>query len=501
MKVQFGPQRLRGGILLLCSLIIGLAEETSAQWNADPALNMAVCALPQNQFAPVVTAVGNGSVAIAWQDMRRGGNYPHVYIQKLNSAGHLEWEANGTTITMPATSTHSQQVISDGTGGVICAWTHFQSVPLGGIVDIYAQRISASGAAMWGPAGVAICTNEAEQGRPQLVSDGSGGAIITWEDYRPLGHHDIYAQRIDANGQVQWQTDGIVVCTDSLTQEAPKLVADGTGGAVICWGDKRHSSNGTSTLDVYAQRLASNGEMRWATTGVLVTNVQAANIFEICSDGAGGAIVAWNYRGGSPLPSTTPIYAQRINHAGELAWNQELRLSTTPTAAAPTIVEDGSGGAVVAWEQAASSTAVRNISAQRVDPEGNALWGIDGIIVSSVPLIHQRFPEIIGVGGGATIVSWQDDRSGSADLFAQKLSASGVAEWTLDGVAVTTAPGIQTMHQMVGNGAGGAIFTWHDSRGADQDIYASKLEASGNQSAIEWEITEAMGVYGAAAEE
>jgi len=34
---------------------------------------------------------------------------------------------------------------------------------------------------------------------PQLVSDGAGGAIITWDDLRSE-NYDIYAQRVDYNG-------------------------------------------------------------------------------------------------------------------------------------------------------------------------------------------------------------------------------------------------------------------------------------------------------------
>ena len=53
--------------------------------------------------------------------------------------------------------------------------------------------------------GVAICTALNDQDNPVIVSDGAGGAIITWDDYRSttgdtsLGS-DIYAQWVNSSG-------------------------------------------------------------------------------------------------------------------------------------------------------------------------------------------------------------------------------------------------------------------------------------------------------------
>jgi hypothetical protein len=47
-----------------------------------------------------------------------------------------------------------------------------------------------------------ICTASGSQYNPQITSDGSGGAIITWEDNREGDSYteDIYAQKIDQDG-------------------------------------------------------------------------------------------------------------------------------------------------------------------------------------------------------------------------------------------------------------------------------------------------------------
>src|SRR5262245_22429953 len=90
--------------------------------------------------------------------------------------------------------------ISDGAGGTIVAWEEFRSATS---YDIYAQKLNAAGATQWTAAGVAVCAAADFQQSPQLVSDGAGGAIVTWLDSRSGAAH-VYAQRVDAAGAPQW---------------------------------------------------------------------------------------------------------------------------------------------------------------------------------------------------------------------------------------------------------------------------------------------------------
>lgn len=67
------------------------------------------------------------------------------------------------------------------------------------MISILALAISLSAHAQWSTDPMvnnAICTTTAEQQVQTVVSDGSGGAIITWEDYRIGIYTHIYAQRI-----------------------------------------------------------------------------------------------------------------------------------------------------------------------------------------------------------------------------------------------------------------------------------------------------------------
>src|SRR6185295_9800133 len=46
---------------------------------------------------------------------------------------------------------------------------------------------------------VPVCTAIYDQFGPQMVSDGAGGSILVWQDYRE-GGLDVYAQRLNGGG-------------------------------------------------------------------------------------------------------------------------------------------------------------------------------------------------------------------------------------------------------------------------------------------------------------
>jgi len=152
------------------------------------------------------------------------------YLAILSSAVYagLEWTANGEAICTAEFVQLYPTIVSDGAGGAIIAWEDLRS----GNSDIYAQRIKANGVVQWTANGEAICIEWNHQYFRDIVSDGAGGAIIAWEDLRS-GNFDIYAQRIKANGVVQWTANGEAICTEAHHQFAPTIVSDGAGGAII----------------------------------------------------------------------------------------------------------------------------------------------------------------------------------------------------------------------------------------------------------------------------
>jgi len=72
--------------------------------------------------------------------------------------------------------------------------------------------MNAEGEAQWGENGIPVTGNTNHQDSPQILSDGSGGAFITWEGGGGDGYEDIFAQHINSAGSLQWGADGVHVC-------------------------------------------------------------------------------------------------------------------------------------------------------------------------------------------------------------------------------------------------------------------------------------------------
>ena len=457
-------------LFFLCGNYTGFA-----QWSTNPAVNNAICTVAYEQSGVQSVSDGAGGAIITWQDRRTEVNFD-IYAQRINAAGVVQWTTNGVVICDEPEGQSGPDIIADGSGGAIIVWTDIRDN-----IDfhIYAQRINASGVVQWTPNGVAICTATNSQTLVKLTTDGAGGAIITWRDARTNGNKrakDIYAQKINAAGVVQWATDGVAVCTEASNQEDPEIVSDGAGGAIITWDDAR---NGTD-IDVYAQRVDAAGAPQWTTDGIIISAETNNQQFPIpVSDGAGGAIIVWtDLRNGTDAD----IYAQQVSAAGVMGWTTNgIVISAAPgDQLHQTLIPDGSGGAIITWDDSRNEV-VRDIYAQRINSSGVAQWTGDGIAVSTVTG-EQVLPTIASDGSGGAIITWYDRRGTEYDIYAQRTTGSGIIVWPTD-VAVSTATYHQFSPVIISSGTGGAIIAWEDLRDVianESDIYAQKINADGS---------------------
>jgi hypothetical protein len=304
-------------------------------------------------------------------------------------------------------------VTSDGSGGAIVVWTDMR----GADADVYAQRLNAAGVPQWAANGVALCTAVGAQDQPAIVGDAAAGAIVMWRDLRGAAA-DIYAQRIGSAGSVLWAANGIAVCAATGTQDPPAAIADGVGGAIATWTDRRGAN-----ADIYVQRLNSSGVAQWTANGVALCSATGDQTNpRLCPDGANGAIVAWEDRRGA----NADVYARRVDNLGAPQWtaNGVVVCSATGDQTGPSIAADPVAGALIAWTDLRTPANGTDIFVQRFNVAGTASWTANGVSACDT-LANQSSPTVLSDGMGGALLAWSDMRSGTADIYGQRLDTSG----------------------------------------------------------------------------
>ena len=402
-----------------------------------------------------------------------------ISVGTLRRSESEVWNANGASICPAPDEQYEPHIISDGAGGAIITWKDERNYGATGS-DIYAQRINSAGIPLWDPNGTLICNAVGDQENPQLASDGAGGAIITWSDERVNpSQDDIYAQRINSAGTILWDDNGVLICNEANDQYDQEIISDGAGGAIIIWSDMRNLV--ITWADLYAQKIDSAGITQWDDNGTLISNeLKYQWDPELVSDGAGGAIITWeDYR--DEVTNGYDIYGQMIDSSGNTLWddNGTIICNENGHQVNPRLVSDDAGGAIITWQD--QRFGPNDIYAQKVNADGLLQWDEHWTLISN-ETGNQMDPQIASDGAGGAIITWRDERVGSSedDIYAQKVNTMGVVQWDDNGTLICNATSEQDIPQITTDCAGGAIITWEDPRFGDRDIYVQKINSSGD---------------------
>ena len=410
-----------------------------------------------------ITSDGNKGAIIVWED---GRTLSGIACQRIDSLGNIMWDSGGVFIDSTADVVWSYpSIVSDGLGGAIISWVH-DEMP---IEKVYVQKIRNDGIPLWGYPGIPVAISDSIQRYPSIVSDGAGGCIVAWEDRRN-GNVDIYAQRVDSSGSPIWNNSGVAVCIAAGPQYRPQITSDGFGGAVVTWEDNRSENyqvfaqrisntgaqlwefNGLTLCsllsvqpsiinvnnnfivswndfrngnkDVYAQKIGLDGSPQWAENGIPICVVDSSQGgTSIIADNCGGVIISWwDYRNGN-----WDIYSQRVDSSGILLWDSVgvAVCDADSDQEYLSVVSDGRSGAIVTWQDYRNGN--WDIYCQRVDSSGVLQWGGGGLPVC-VELSYQGHPEIVSDGDCGAIVAWADNRN-SGCVYAQRVGdVEGVEE-------------------------------------------------------------------------
>jgi len=456
-----------------------LATTGFAQWSSDPSVNNAICTFANQQETPVLCSDGDNGAIIVWWDHRTDAG--DIYAQRIDKNGIVQWSSNGVPICVIQNKQSAPSIISDDKGGAIITWDDERTGTYSG--NIYAQRINSIGQVQWLANGSPVKVGAAYT--PKIVTDNASGAIIAWRDDRvSTDAADVYAQRIDSSGNILWTpSTGIAVVTTASQQFPSCIISDDSGGAIIIWTHVR--ADGTRNL--FAQRINASGSKIWTSAGVTIVNLATSSQAPTAQpDKQGGFYVLWNDSRGSS--GNRKIYGQHFNSSGVSQWNANGNRLTTETLdldGPANFIVDGSNGLIFGYSQSISYYD-KTIFAQRVGNDGTVLWDTLSIPICARKWARER-PEIISDASGGAILCWFDDRTPESepyplslyDIYAQRIDLSGNILWEVNGVPVSNAANGQSIPKILTVDGGSAIIVWDDYRNNNHDIYAQKIYSNG----------------------
>lgn len=186
--------------------------------------------------------------------------------------------------------------------------------------------------------------------------------------------------------------------------------------------------------------------LAWPLSGVSVTATDSFKwVVRGASDGAGGAILAWEENRGRHLccRDTRDIYAQRLDAAGRTLWGgDDVKVATEePGEEVLGVAPAGNGGAFMLWRRGRGM-----LLAQELDPEGRSIDGPAGVPLRDTAAPCE-WPQLTGfavtpAARRAMLVWTEGEMPGPSSITAVVANRSGT-RWLVTPVrALLTQPGL-----------------------------------------------------------
>lgn len=333
--------------------------------------------------------------------------------------------------------------------------------------------LSASQALAEWPISGTIAGSGRSQANPALVADGSGGSFLAWGQHEDasvslrLSHY-----RRDGDLFPGWPDGGLVVAS-AVGFDLAVLGDDVHPDITIGW--IREDDDGTHhfTHHFGLQRYTRTGNVApgWPGDGIEVPGFAGFDPggLALVPDARGGAFLLITAFGPRAQARTG---VQHVDARGDVLWPAPKLLSETFGSGA-TAAPDGRGGVFVTWIEGSPA----GVQLQDLDANGNPArgWPVGGIALTPRDG-RTSIPRVVSDEHGGVFVTWREP----AGMRALRIGADGTvaAGWNPAGTLVTTL--LAHAYQTVADGDGGVIMGYlHFRAGIIPDVRVQRVTAGG----------------------
>ena len=377
-----------------------------------------------SQYQHTLWKDGENGAIVAWTD-NRNSNDTNIYMQRIASNGYLLWNYDGILLTDAVGPQEKPKITPDGTGNFIFTWRDRGTDVFG---DIMAQRVDLNGNLLWANE-VEVYVGEGIQRNARITKASDNGAIIVWEDGRneiSENYKDLYAQKLDINGNLQWNSSGIEIVQALNDQLNPRLSGDDNGGAWIIWEDGR--VNNHPYEDIYLQHVNSNGIFELSVNGFDVCSADSRQFSPNVKLSENKIFCVW----GDSRTGSTSLYVQLLDYSGNPILEEDgeeiiVGLSGSINDLKLLSNEDNP---ILLWGDSRESYDLK-IYLQILNSDGSAIFEENGIPISTDSYGDQEELEaVFSENSGTIAVVWSENEFGYDQIYAQGINTSGNYLWS-----------------------------------------------------------------------
>jgi len=410
------------------------------QWTID---GMLISSNPQNSSLVNydLTTDANDNAIVVFTDVRNAGNLK-VFAYKLNPQGDFLWGANGISLSGTNDFQPNPKVAVTTDGNAVVVWTNF-STP----AKIAAQMLAPDGTKLWGTDPIYFESNNGnDYSIPDIVPGNNGSVVMLWEDVSgsfPSQTINLFTQEILSNGTFGWGTAPIEITNTAGIPfyEFPELISDGTGGAVFYWYDDRDFNNLFSS---FVQRISSDGTLKFPANGSEVSTNSGThhlNPAVAYNPTTNETFAFWVEQNSSQ--SMAGIYGQGFSSDGTRLWTdtgKPLKAMDGNTVLSLNSLVSGNNEYVYYLEEINNSF-THLVKSFSIDADGNFNWSGNIIVPSTVVSSKSRLVSDINTNGMSKLI-WSDDRIDGNGIYAQNINADGTFGIEIVPVELTSFSGI-----------------------------------------------------------
>ena len=325
--------------------------------------------------------------------------------------------------------------------------------------NIHGQLVTREGT-RWGQR-VRISRDTASELHPAVAYDGTL-YLVAWAIERS-GQTDIQAVRVTPTGVVI-DTIPFVVSNAVGNQNGPAACYDGWNFAVV-WEDYRSGGNPGIRL----ARVARTGDVL-DPSGIEVTTDTAAHFWPTVASAGQGSVVAWH----QGVSDAFDVYGARVSQAGIVETTGVLVSKAAQPQIRPAVSRSADGYLVTWSDYRNEGMSATDIYATRLDRDGHLLETRGHPVITAAG--NQDWSDIAS-NGTDYLVTWQDVRSGTFNVYCARVSSTGVV---LDSGGFRLSSAASHCHHPALTFDGGSYMAvWDDARNGNDDIYGARLTRDG----------------------